>query len=72
MPKSVREEAMEKAADASYALRRRLEMPPTGDQLDALWKGLEALSKGQPLPAETAAMMDGIATVKVRHKKPGQ
>lgn len=71
MPKSVREEAMERAAGASYALRRRLEMPAAGDQLDALWKGLEALAKGQPLPAETTAMMTNIAAVKAKHKKPG-
>lgn len=43
----------------SYAEKRRLEYPPIGDQLDALWKG----------GAEAQAMLEKIQAVKAKHPK---
>lgn len=43
----------------SYAEKRRLEYPPIGDQLDALWKG----------GAEAQAMLEQIQAVKAKHPK---
>lgn len=43
----------------SYAEKRRLEYPPIGDQLDALWKGGE----------EAEAMLAKIQAVKAKHPK---
>jgi hypothetical protein len=45
--------------------RRREEYPPIGDQLDAIWKMLD----GKDLPAETAAMLQTVKSVKARFKK---
>jgi len=46
--------------NADHAARRAGEYPPIEDQLDALWKGGDAL----------AEMADRIASVKVKHPKP--
>ena len=43
-----------------YQGRRRVEYPPVGDQLDALWKGGEA----------AAAMKALVEAVKLKHPKP--
>lgn len=51
----------------SYATQRREAYPSIGDQLDALWKGFEALSKAAPseaVSAEAAAMLEQIEAVK--------
>ena len=44
----------------SYAVLRRQEYPPVGDQLDALWKG----------GAEAAAMKAAIEAIKAKYPKP--
>lgn len=46
-------------AALSYAEKRRLEYPPIGDQLDALWKG----------GAEAEAMLERIKAVKAKYPK---
>lgn len=55
-------------ADAATA--RQAAYPDTGEQLDALWKIVDALINRQPLPAEALAVRDAIATVKARYPKP--
>lgn len=43
----------------SYAEKRRLEYPPIGDQLDAIWKG----------GAEAEAMLQQVLAVKAKYPK---
>lgn len=54
----------------SYKRRRREAYPDAGEQLDALWKGLEALAGKKALPEGTAAMRERIAAVKAAYPKP--
>lgn len=68
MPQSHLAAMLVAAADGSYRLRRRLEYPDVGEQLDAIWKALAALP--QPLPAEAQAVLDRINAVKAKHPKP--
>jgi hypothetical protein len=56
----------------AYARARQAEYPPDGEQIDALWKGLEALAKGAPLPEEAAVILEARAEIKKRHPKPPQ
>jgi len=44
--------------------------PLVGDQLDALWKGLQAYQEREPLPADTAEMLAAIQSVKETYPKP--
>jgi hypothetical protein len=51
----------------SYAAQRREAYPAIGDQLDALWKGFEALSKAaatEAVSVEASAMLEQIEAVK--------
>lgn len=49
---------------------RRNEYPPIGDQLDALVKGFDALSKlGVELPPETQAWIDQCLEIKSKYPK---
>lgn len=57
-------------ADAVTA--RQAAYPDTGEQLDALWKIVDALINRQPLPAEALAVRDEIAQIKARYPKPTQ
>lgn len=57
-------------ADAATA--RQAAYPDTGEQLDALWKIVDALINRQPLPAEALAVRDQIAQIKARYPKPTQ
>lgn len=57
---------------ADAAIARQAAYPDTGEQLDALWKIVDALINRQPLPAEALAVRDAIATVKARYPKPTQ
>ncbi len=54
----------------AYRLARQFEYPSVGDQLDELWKGLDALQKRRPVPKGTADMLKKIQDVKARHPKP--
>jgi hypothetical protein len=49
---------------------RRTAYPPIGDQLDAIMRGFEALSAGEPLPPEVAAWVADCQAVKSAHPKP--
>lgn len=50
-----------------YETRRRAEYPPIEEQLDAIWKALEAIPN---LPPDTAAMLDRIRRIKQDFPKP--
>jgi len=50
-----------------YAEARREAYPPLGDQLDALWKALDA--SGQALPPEAQQVLDYVKSVKRRFPK---
>jgi hypothetical protein len=43
--------------------------PPVGDQLDAIWKILNALLTGDEPPADAIAVRDQIAAVKAKYRK---
>lgn len=51
-----------------YREARRPEYPEIGDQLDAVWKALEA--SGARLPPEAVAVLDQVRAVKKRYPKP--
>lgn len=57
---------------ADVATARKAAYPDTGEQLDAIWKLVDAMIDRQPLPAEALAVRDAIATVKARYPKPTQ
>lgn len=57
-------------ADAATA--RQAAYPDTGEQLDALWKIVDALINRQPQPAAALAVRDQIAQIKARYPKPTQ
>lgn len=42
---------------------------PVGDQLDALWKGFEAMLAGNPPPSDTMAALERWRAVKARFPK---
>lgn len=43
--------------------------PSAGDQLDEMWRAIEALAAGEPLPASATEMIDKIRAVKARFPK---
>lgn len=49
-----------------YRMKRFREYPPIGDQLDILWKEMQAL----PLTQEADAMLKRIQAVKAKYPKP--
>lgn len=55
--------------EQDYRRLRVADYPAVGDQLDALWKGFEALAKGEPMP-EAEAMLARVNAVKARFPKP--
>ncbi len=59
---------MKIAHKSDYAERRRSEYPPTGDQLDTLWKFIASLPAAS-LPTETAAMLGKVTAVKQKLPK---
>lgn len=54
----------------SWKRRRREAYPDVGEQLDALWKAVDALAEKKAAPVEVAAMRDRIAAVKAANPKP--
>jgi len=57
---------------ADVATARKASYPDAGEQLDALWKIVDALINRQPLPADALAVRDQIAQIKARYPKPLQ
>lgn len=55
---------------ADYATARRAAYPDIVDQLDALVKAIDAIRRGEPLPAEAVAVLDKVQTVKAAYPKP--
>lgn len=53
-----------------YKDDRRVEYPSIGDQLDAVWKIVNALIAGTAAPADAIAVHDAIATVKNKYPTP--
>lgn len=53
----------------NYAEARRTEYPEVGEQLDVLWKAIEALGKNK-LPSEANAMLSRVQAVKTKYPKP--
>lgn len=51
----------------TYRDYRRMAYPSKGDQLDAIWKALEAL--GVPLDGGAAGLLERIKAVKTAHPK---
>lgn len=56
-------------AKNDYRVQRARAYPKIGDQLDALWKAVDALAAGQPVPADATAVKAAIASVKAAHPK---
>ena len=54
-----------------YRQSRQDAYPSIGDQLDAVMKGLEAYSKGEPLPPETLNWIDTCKVIKSTYPKKG-
>lgn len=54
---------------ADPLVARAAAYPDTGDQLDALWKIIDALIERQPLPADALAVRATVAAVKARYPK---
>jgi len=48
---------------------RQQSYPEVGNQLDAIMKGLEAYSKGEPLPTDTLAWIEQCNLVKSKYPK---
>jgi hypothetical protein len=56
---------------ATPARDHRIEgYPEISDQVGALIKGMRALIDGEPIPAETIAMVEAVEAVKARFPKP--
>lgn len=56
--------------DADYATARRAAYPDVGEQLDAINKAIDAIRRGEPLPADAVAVLDRVQTVKATYPKP--
>ena len=52
-----------------YQELRRRDYPETSEQLDALWKAVDALSKGTPIPPDAQTVLNDIQDVKTRFPK---
>lgn len=48
---------------------RKCAYPSVGDQLDALWRGFDALAHGEQIPAETLRILDEVQGVKAKFPK---
>ena len=64
-PPEIQPEIVEQAV--TYADRRRMEYPPIGDQLDALWS---ILGPGLPPQSPAGAIYEAIQSVKRKCPKP--
>jgi DNA repair exonuclease SbcCD ATPase subunit len=60
----------ERREENAYRDKRAAEYMAIGDQLDAIWKGFEALMDGKPLPLETVEALRDIKMVKEKHPPP--
>ena len=58
---------MKIAHQSDYAVRRAAEYPPIADQLDALWKIIQA--SNILIPAEPKSMADAIRSIKSKYPK---
>lgn len=53
-----------------YAIRRGSEYPKYGDQLDAIWKFINAYKDaGNPIPKDVQDQIDSVNQVKANHPK---
>lgn len=57
------------AANA-YQADRAEEYPPLGDQLDAIWKIVQAINAGDSMPADALAVMAAVQAIKDKYPKP--
>ena len=48
---------------------RQAAYPSTGDQLDAMWKIVEAMLAGQAPPADALQVRDAVKAVKIKFRK---
>lgn len=55
---------------ARYRERRAEEFPPIGDQLDSMWKAIDAIAQKKPVPQEALDMIAAISDIKARNPKP--
>ena len=55
--------------DADYATARRAAYPDIGDQLDAMFKIIEAIRRSEPLPADALEVLDKVRAVKAVYPK---
>jgi hypothetical protein len=53
-----------------YRVARAAGYPPVTDQIDALWKAVQALNAGEPLPPEVTETMNAIRRTKETIPKP--
>lgn len=60
---------MKIAHKGNVSALRKLQYPSTGDQLDAMWKIVDALLVGDEPPADALAVRDAVAAVKTKFKK---
>lgn len=56
---------------ADPVVAREAAYPEVGDQLDAIWKIVDALVDRKPLPADALAVRAAVARVKATYPKPG-
>lgn len=54
---------------ADPVVAREAAYPDIGDQLDALWKLVDALIDRKPLPADALAVRAAVSAVKARYPK---
>lgn len=54
---------------SDYAARRRAEYPSIADQLDALWKLIDATTGAANIPADSATVLNAIKAVKQKYPK---
>lgn len=57
-------------AAEQYKLDRRRAYPLSGDQLDMIWKAIDAMNGGRAVPADALQMLADIKQVKADNPKP--
>jgi|GEM_PF-1902137 len=56
-------------SEKTYAEKRAAAYPSTGDQLDAIWKAITALTEGHPLPSDATDLLTAIEATKAQFPK---
>lgn len=65
-----REQALQAKRARRYAENRSREYPSIGDQLDAIYKGIRSIARGEALSPECVAWLLKIQEIKDKYPKP--